>query len=147
MRDFSHAHLTSMLYQRMIREHGILLMKRDSSDSKFYDLPTPEEVAVFDPTKGECCTVERFRVDLRGFAKSDWNVSAAKIFARDFLEAHPQYKASKLREVENAWTTHVDYLRKVYRAQTSEIQEVNVRKQRNRRKERCAQVIILISSC
>ncbi|KAG2747182.1 hypothetical protein P692DRAFT_20697506, partial [Suillus brevipes Sb2] len=98
------------------------------------------EVAGFDPTKGLCCTVERFRVDLRGFAKSDWNVSAAKVFARDFLEAHPQFKAVKPSEVENTWTTHVDYLRKVYRAQTSEIQEVDVRKQRNRRKERCAQI-------
>jgi len=120
----------------MIREHGLLLMGRDSQSSEFYDLPTPEQVASFNPARGPCCTADRFQVDIRGFPKSAWNISAARVFACSFLKAHPTYKNKKLSEVEKAWTTHVEYLRVVYQKQTSRSQGDNdIDKQKHRRKE------------
>jgi len=124
----------------MIREHGLLLTHRDTSDSDFYNVPTPEEVAAYDPTKGPCCTAERFRMDIRGFPKNAWNVSAAKVFARSFQEAHAQFRDMAQREVERAWTTHLAYLKNVYQKQTSKARDIEADKQRHRRKERRMQV-------
>ncbi|KAG1758896.1 hypothetical protein EDD22DRAFT_783311, partial [Suillus occidentalis] len=101
-------------------------------DSDFYDVPTPEEVAAFDSTQGPCCTVERFRMDVRGFPKSDWNISATKVFARSFLEAHAKYRDKTEGEVESAWMRHLAYLRNA--------RHIEADKQRHRRKERRTQV-------
>ncbi|KAG1786345.1 uncharacterized protein HD556DRAFT_1240528 [Suillus plorans] len=124
----------------MIREHGLLLTRRDTPDSDFYDVPTPEEVAAYDPTQGPCCTAERFRMDIRGFPKSAWNISAAKIFACSFQEAHAQFRDKAQREVERAWTTHLAYLKNVYQKQTSRARDIEAGKQRRRRKERRTQM-------
>jgi len=34
----------------------------------------------------ECCTPDTFRICLTGFPRSTWNKSAARVFARSFLE-------------------------------------------------------------
>ncbi|KAG1898184.1 uncharacterized protein F5891DRAFT_1191169 [Suillus fuscotomentosus] len=99
-----------------IQEHGLLLTYRNKLDCDFYDVPTPEEVAAFDPTQGPCCMVEHFCMD-------------------SFLEAHAKYRDKTEDEVESAWMTHLAYLRNVYQRQTVKARNIEADKQHHRRKE------------
>ncbi|KAH7903686.1 hypothetical protein BJ138DRAFT_1020240 [Hygrophoropsis aurantiaca] len=114
-------------------------MGRDDAKQPFTDLPTPREIAAFNPKKGRSCTADRFRVDLTGTPRSQWNFSAAEVFASDFCAAHPNIRYSR-QDVLDAWITHFDSLRDNYRMQEaakkdSQILE-NVRTEKRRTERR-----------
>ncbi|KAI6003561.1 hypothetical protein EDC04DRAFT_2523169, partial [Pisolithus marmoratus] len=58
----------------------------------------------WDPRSGPCCTVDNFSVDLQGYAHSEWNRSAAQVFAVEYLK---RYKGQNhmLEFVAEAWLT------------------------------------------
>ncbi|KAI0715208.1 hypothetical protein C8Q76DRAFT_618222 [Earliella scabrosa] len=92
-------------------------MGRENWDDPFEDasIASVAEVKDFDLAKSHpCCTVEKFRLDLRGTPCSPWNKSATIVFVDDFMEKHP--KASKAA-VKEAFKSHIDRLRDVYRQQ------------------------------
>lgn len=49
----------------------------------------------FDPELGHCCHLARFRVHLEGTTCDAWNRSATNVFVDGFLQAHPDYDATK----------------------------------------------------
>ncbi|KAH7908180.1 hypothetical protein BJ138DRAFT_1013312 [Hygrophoropsis aurantiaca] len=113
-------------------------MQREDIDSAFSDLPLQEEIEAFHPDDGPCCTEDRFRVDLNGFPKSAWNVSAAGVFAQSFISAHPECK-KKLPEVKKAWIGHLTGLRTKYKLE-KESEKKAAQKAKNRRRERRLQL-------
>lgn len=54
---------------------------------------TPQDLDDFDPTIGECCGADNFRLHLAGTPADVWNKSATRVFVNSFLEAHKQYEA------------------------------------------------------
>ncbi|KAH7917104.1 hypothetical protein BV22DRAFT_1052683, partial [Leucogyrophana mollusca] len=106
-------------FHKLIREHGRLLMKRVDPKAPFADLPTEKETIIFDPTKEHCCDATRFRVDLTDTARSDWNYSAAQVFAEDFCKTYPDcgYDESAVLK---AWFSHFDTLKATYERQLKE---------------------------
>ena len=36
----------------------------------------------------DCCTIDSFRINLRGAPKTPWNISASRVFARSFVHLH-----------------------------------------------------------
>ncbi|KAI5984175.1 hypothetical protein EDD15DRAFT_2177616, partial [Pisolithus albus] len=60
----------------------------------------------WDPRHGPCCTVDDFSVDLQGYTRSEWNRSAAQVFAVEYLR---RYKGDNytLEFVAEAWLTRV----------------------------------------
>ncbi|KAH7903959.1 hypothetical protein BJ138DRAFT_1019805, partial [Hygrophoropsis aurantiaca] len=113
-------------------------MGRDSSEHPFTDIPTPKEIAIFNPKKSRCCTADRFRVDLKGTPRSEWNLSAAQVFADDFCATHPKAQYSR-EDVCRAWIIHFDTLRANYRKQEASKKELEVianAQTEKRRKER-----------
>lgn len=101
--------------QEFVRVHARELMGRDAWNSPFDEdlIPTAEEVEAFDPRKGPCCTVKKFRVDLNDSSGTVWNTSATNVFVKDFISAKVYPSASRY-QVAKAFRTHLGRLRTVY---------------------------------
>ncbi|KAG1848583.1 hypothetical protein C8R48DRAFT_750332 [Suillus tomentosus] len=87
----------------------------------------------FDPRRGPCCTVENFTVEILGTPKSAWNVSATKVFARDFVAHHPN---SQYDAVKKAFSTHLRSLKRAFKQAGLDEAASNARHKEDRRKER-----------
>ncbi|KAI5989721.1 hypothetical protein EDD15DRAFT_2198405 [Pisolithus albus] len=76
-------------FKKLIRELGQQLLGLESPK----ELPRiigEEEIAAWDPESGLCCTVDNFSVDLKGYACSEWNRSAAQVFAMEYLKRYKE---------------------------------------------------------
>ncbi|KAF7971601.1 hypothetical protein HWV62_20782 [Athelia sp. TMB] len=124
------------IFCALVRSHGESLMGRDSAQDYFNQVASVKEVESYDPTSGPCCTSAKpnFRVDIRGFPRSPWNISCAKVFAQSFYEQYPQYK-SKF-DAQSQWITHFEHLRGVHKRQLDTMEQRKLYKQKNRRAER-----------
>jgi hypothetical protein len=140
-------------FQALIREHGRLLMGRESPDSFFNRVAASADVAEYDATKGEIYGINlnhlgnlselgTFRVDIAGYPKSAWNKSCARVFARSFVNKYPEYagKNGRTSSVQAAWITHFDYLRKTYQQQQKSARQKAEVAGVHRRRERKNQV-------
>jgi hypothetical protein len=59
-----------------------------------------------------CCTVETFRINIRGGPRSPWNRSAAQVFARSYLEHHQiEPNAIVLKDIADRAMTRIKSLR------------------------------------
>ncbi|KAG2144068.1 hypothetical protein BD769DRAFT_1347862 [Suillus cothurnatus] len=87
----------------------------------------------FDPRRSPCCTVEDFAVDIFGTPKSTWNISATKVFARDFVAHYPN---SEYNAVKRAFSTHLRSLRCTYKQAGLDEAALKARQKEDRRKER-----------
>ena len=78
-------------------------------------LPTEQEVADFDPYLGdECCTLQNFKVDLRKNPRSEYNQSAARVFAHSFNSCQSYTKRSPDLLV-SMFHTHLEQLQTLFR--------------------------------
>ncbi|KAI5981329.1 hypothetical protein EDD15DRAFT_2183621, partial [Pisolithus albus] len=73
-----------------------------------------KEIAAWDPGSGPCCTVDNFSVDLLGYARSEWNRSAAQVFAMEYVK-HYKGENRTLEFVAEAWLTRVAGMKAQYR--------------------------------
>ncbi|KAJ8583682.1 hypothetical protein M405DRAFT_692126, partial [Rhizopogon salebrosus TDB-379] len=87
----------------------------------------------FNPRRGACCTVENFTVDILGKPKSQWNVSATKIFASDFVAHHPNYNVDNILK---AFATHLRSLKRAFQRTGLDDAALKARQKDDRRKER-----------
>ena len=102
------------------------------------DLPQPvnqKAINAWDPKRGPCCTVKNFRIDLEGYPRSEWNKSAARVFATEYLKRYPGGNHTKDSVVE-AWLTRVTAIRTQYRQREEDESSVNARKVQHRRRQR-----------
>jgi hypothetical protein len=116
-------------------------MKRIGDDAPFTGVILPHETSLvnFDPRRGPCCTVEDFAVDIFGTPKSTWNISATKVFARDFVAHYPN---SEYNAVKRAFSTHLRSLRRTYKQAGLDEAALKARQKEDRRKERKRSVCI-----
>ena len=122
--------------------HALQLMKRRDHKSPFVNLPSPQEIAAFDPKSGrECCMANRFSYDIDSRPSTPWNRSAARVFTADFTEHYPQFGKSEA-EVLKAWRKHTETLRRQYTTTEQEDAEAAYERSRHRQKERKRQVRI-----
>ncbi|KAI5987707.1 hypothetical protein EDD15DRAFT_2372091 [Pisolithus albus] len=92
-------------FKKSVRELGQKLLGLEGSK----ELPQPigeKEIAAWDPGSGPCCTVDNFSVDLLGYARSEWNRSAAQVFAMEYVK-HYKGENRTLEFVAEAWLTRV----------------------------------------
>ena len=125
--------------QKSIREYTLELVGLPK-DSK--DLPpsvTEAEMKAWDPEKGHCCTLSKFRIDLKGHARSVWNKSAAKVFATGYLKKHKHCQHSR-EIIEKGWLQYVTGLKSKSRLQTKGTAEVKEHKAMRRQNQRKAEV-------
>ncbi|KAI6143833.1 hypothetical protein BKA82DRAFT_11540 [Pisolithus tinctorius] len=102
------------------------------------DLPRSvgrRDISAWDPKSGPCCTVEDFRIDLEGLPRSEWNKSAALVFAQEYLKCH-RGRQGENHTLEYAWLTHVMTLRTRYKVKELDDEDKTERKARNRRRQR-----------
>lgn len=60
----------------------------------------------------DCCTLESFRINLHGPPKSPWNISAARVFARSYIDHHNLVSDPKtLLTISQCATTRIKSLR------------------------------------
>jgi hypothetical protein len=110
-------------------------MKRTDDDAPFTGVILPHEplLTEFNPRRGACCTVENFTVDILGTPKSQWNVSATKIFTSDFVAHHPNCNVDT---VAKAFTTHLRSLKRAFQRTGLDDAALKARHKDDRRKER-----------
>ncbi|KAG2747845.1 hypothetical protein P692DRAFT_20848939 [Suillus brevipes Sb2] len=110
-------------------------MKRVGDDAPFTGVILPHEfmLANFDPRRGPCCTVENFTIEILGTPKSTWNISASKVFARDFVAHYPDYQYDAVKK---AFSTHVRSLKRAYKQAALDEAASKARQKEDRRKER-----------
>ena len=123
----------------MIRMHGRKLMGREHHDSPFVNLPSPGAVKAYNPQIGPCCTAESFQLDVLGMPRSAWNMSAADVFAQDFVKSHPTVTCS-VPTIKEMWIVHTERLKQTCRGHLAAQEIANVKLQRNRRRERKTRV-------
>ncbi|KAG1854901.1 hypothetical protein F4604DRAFT_1591062 [Suillus subluteus] len=116
-------------------------MKRIGDDAPFTGVILPHETLLvnFDPRRGPCCTTENFAIEILGTPKSAWNVSATKVFARDFVAHHPN---SQYDTVKKAFSTHLRSLKRAYKQAGLDEAALKARQKEDRRKERKRSVCI-----
>jgi hypothetical protein len=116
-------------------------MKRVGDDAPFTGVILPHEfmLANFDPRRGPCCTVENFTIEILGTPKSTWNISASKVFARDFVAHYPDYQYDAVKK---AFSTHVRSLKRAYKQAALDEAASKARQKEDRRKERKRSVCI-----
>src|SRR5882757_1657500 len=51
-------------------------------------IPEDDGLQAWDPQTGPCCTPATFKLNLGGTPRDDWNMSASRVFADDFLATH-----------------------------------------------------------
>ncbi|KAI5986462.1 hypothetical protein EDD15DRAFT_2174833, partial [Pisolithus albus] len=105
------------------------------------DLPRPvgqREISGWDPKRRPCCTIKDFRIDLEGLPRSEWNKSAALVFAAEYLKRHQGHQGENLtlEYVSEAWLTHVLALKTRYKVKQLDELDRKERKARNRRRQR-----------
>jgi len=102
------------------------------------DLPQPvnrKAISAWDPKRGPCCTVRNFRIDLEGYPCSEWNKSAVRVFATEYLKRYLGGKHMKDSVVE-AWLTCVTAIRTQYRQEEEDESNVNACKVQHRQRQR-----------
>ena len=89
-------------------------MERSHKKDKFqlHLLPTEQEVAQYDPSRGECCTISRFRPDLRCNPRSPYNRSVARVFACGFNE---RFTRRDVKLLEEKFLDHLKNLQLLFR--------------------------------
>ncbi|KAI6006086.1 hypothetical protein EDD15DRAFT_2154828, partial [Pisolithus albus] len=82
-----------------------------------------------------CCTVDNFSVDLEGYACSEWNRSAAHVFAMEYLK---RYKGQNhtVEFVAEAWLTRVARMKVQYKHSHQDKAISKGRKALHRRRQR-----------
>ncbi|KAI6036744.1 hypothetical protein BKA83DRAFT_4120432 [Pisolithus microcarpus] len=126
--------LLMIVEQKSVRELRQKLLGLEGSK----ELPQPvseKEIAAWDPGSGPCCTVDNFSVDLLGYARSEWNRSAAQVFAMEYVK-HYKGENRMLEFVAEAWLTRVAGMKAQYRQLQ---QDKTIRKDRkalHRRRQR-----------
>ncbi|KAH7903560.1 hypothetical protein BJ138DRAFT_1020430 [Hygrophoropsis aurantiaca] len=108
-------------------------MGRSSRDSALPPPLTARDFDQWDRDHGRCCTASNFRIDITGFVMSDWNKSAAQVFAKAFLQQHNGCGKSR-NEVAKAWLNHVETLKTQYILKSN--QEVRSMEMHERRRGR-----------
>jgi hypothetical protein len=91
-------------------------MKRKDAESPFtgITMENDEDVTFFNPHNGPCCTAENFRVDLYGNPKDPWNVSAANVFASDFI-VYEKYGCKNVDIIKDAFFAHLKTLKRDFK--------------------------------
>lgn len=109
---------------------------------------TKPEADGFDPERGQCCDLERFRVNLGGTTRNAWNKSATDVFVAGFLAAHAEYDAGNeaVKEmVQMKAQATLDSMIRKYRglniprtpAESQELQRLRNRQERKRKVSVC----------
>jgi len=109
-------------------------MKRTDDDAPFTGAILPHEplLTEFNPRRGPCCTMENFTVDIFGTPKSQWNISATKIFTSDFVAHHPNCNEYTIAK---AFTTHLRSLKHAFKRAGLDDAALKAHQKDNRRKE------------
>jgi hypothetical protein len=89
------------------------LLGNDISNSVVSDPEiTAFEALWKDDKSKDCCTVDSFRINIRGVPKSPWNISAARVFARSYVDFYQLDRDSKtLMAISDCATTRIKSLR------------------------------------
>lgn len=103
----------SLWAQRLVREHMGRLVGKDISKAVVSDPEIKQFEAQWKEDQSrDCCTVESFRINLRGPPKSPWNISAARVFAQSYIH-HYQLDSdpTTLLAISRCATTRIKSLR------------------------------------
>ena len=107
-------------------------MKRVSDTDKFdmSIMPTEADVTNFDPRLGPCCDIPSFKVDLRKEPHSQFNRSAATVFAKSF-NSYYNYQ-HKLHIIEDMFTAHLKELQYLFRLKASDSLTIGAHRSKRR---------------
>jgi hypothetical protein len=106
--------------QVQIQKHACKLMHHPSTDSPWTGITDAHDPAVdgFQLGGPACCTPEHFKIDIRGNPRSPWNKSAAKVFARDFIQH--DYICKDYDLVQDKFLTHIKGLKSCFALETKQ---------------------------
>ena len=97
-------------------------------------LPCEGEVDCYDPSADQdCCDLENFRPDLQRNSHSPYNRSVARVFARG-LKNRKNYSDRNMRQIENAFLTHLKYLQRKFKM-TQDKERLRIKRRNQRRFE------------
>ncbi|PCH35265.1 hypothetical protein WOLCODRAFT_155947 [Wolfiporia cocos MD-104 SS10] len=102
--------------QADVREYARHIMNRRDSSSPLRDPPSAEELATYSRSGILDMTIDTFRVDFNGGAKSRWNAVAAEVFAEGFI-ASGWYECRDQERIQDAFMAHLKCLKSRYAEQ------------------------------
>ena len=119
-------------------------MGRKSHKSPFdmNRLPLEDELEAFeiaDEDTGPCCTIDDFRPDLNGTARSKWNTSVAEVFVEAYME-EGSVATDDPALVKKYFVRHLKYLITKFKERNTEKDVLIARAKAKRRRERRAYV-------
>ncbi|KAG2143245.1 hypothetical protein BD769DRAFT_1348139 [Suillus cothurnatus] len=95
-------------------------------------LPYEAPLADFNPRHGACCTVENFTIEILGTPRSKWNISATKVFTRDFVAHYPSFN---IDSIQAAFSTHLRSLKCSFKQARLDNVASSAHQKENQRKE------------
>lgn len=98
-------------------------------------MPTPTELATWNPREGPACTEEDFRPDLNASRGTPWNKSVTSVFTQSFLHSD-QFVCMDAVKVSKAFSIHLKSLRREYQNQATPTQIRTVNQKKANRAER-----------
>ncbi|PCH45159.1 hypothetical protein WOLCODRAFT_168110 [Wolfiporia cocos MD-104 SS10] len=102
--------------QADVREYARHIMNRRDSSSPLRDPPSAEELVAYSRSGILNMTIDTFRVDFNGGAKSRWNAVAAEVFAEGFI-ASGWYECRDQERIQDAFMAHLKSLKSQYAEQ------------------------------
>ena len=129
----------TFLCKREIREHSLVLLRRENKRSPVPPPPEPETIRIFNETgrggpKGQ---PGKFTLDFEGPIRSPWNKRAARCFRKHFRQCG-LYADWPKKDIEEAFLRHTETIRSHYRRDrgTITLQEVVERNDKASRNNR-----------
>lgn len=136
--------------QAAIRQMTQECMGRKTARSPFdlARLPDSEEITEFEEASedaGPCCSVDNFRPDLNGTARSKWNVSTAEVFVEAYMN-EGAFPCEDAKLVEKYFVRHLRYLINTFKERHNNEDVLEARAKAKRRRERRTYVSLFLMS-
>ena len=130
--------------QAAIRQMTLDYMGRKTNKSPFdlHRLPLEDELEAFETAEedtGPCCTIDDFRPDLNGTARSKWNASVAEVFVEAYME-EGSVATDDPALVKKYFVRHLKYLITKFKERNTQRDVLVARAKAKRRRERRAYV-------
>ncbi|KAF9032209.1 hypothetical protein BJ165DRAFT_1410911 [Panaeolus papilionaceus] len=127
--------------QADVREHVDFLLRQAPFDPQ--SIVSAEEALAFQQTwstkprgaRLECCDVDNFRVVLHRAPRCAWNMSASRVFAKDFIRQYDRHE-SEVQKISEAFLVRIGVLQRDYGLSLQSETQRTERREKDRRTKR-----------
>lgn len=135
-------HLRTLIPKRELLVPSVRAEEIVAYNSLLTRADTDETTRVLLADVPEATTAANFRINIQGKPRSSWNRSAARVFARDYIEKLQMPNTFAMYQaVENTFFVHLKYLTALYRTSQKSRATQTIQNSKSRRAARKRGVI------